>query len=46
MGRKLKYITKEKQREAHNRRSLSYYYRNAEKCKKKRMERYEKTHNK
>lgn len=45
MGRKLKYTTKEEQRLAHNKKSLEYYYRNLDKCRKKRMERYEKTNN-
>jgi hypothetical protein len=40
MGRKLKYLTVEEQRMARNKRSLGFYYRNQEKCKKKRMDRY------
>jgi hypothetical protein len=42
MGRKLKYFTEEERRANHNKQSLAYYYRNLEKCRKKRMERYEK----
>ena len=47
MGRKKIYITEDDQRLAHNKRSLSYYYKNLFKCRKKRMERYyEKINNK
>lgn len=40
MGRKKIYVTEEEKRIAHIKRSLEYYYRNKEECKKKRMERY------
>ena len=40
MGRRLIYITEEEKKRAHSRRSLKYYYKNIEKCRKKRMERY------
>jgi hypothetical protein len=40
MGRKIKYTTKKEKQEAQKKWSLEYYYRNAEKCKIKRMERY------
>ena len=40
MGRKLKYKTKEEKRDAHNKQSLEYYYKNIDICRKKRMERY------
>jgi len=42
MGRKRKHITKEEILTARRRWSLEYYYRNHEKMKKKRMERYAK----
>lgn len=40
MGRKLIYITEEDKRKAHSKRSLKYYYKHQDECKKKRMERY------
>ena len=40
MGRNLKYKTPEEQRLARNKRFLDHYYRNQEKMKKQRMERY------
>ena len=46
MGRKAIYITEEEKRKAHSNRSLKYYYKHQEECKKKRMERYVKEKNK
>jgi hypothetical protein len=49
MGRKLIYKTEKEQKAAHTKRSLEYYYKHKEECKKKRMERYyerEKSNNK
>ena len=40
MGRKLIYITEEDKRKEHSKRSLKYYYKHQDECKKKRMERY------
>jgi hypothetical protein len=40
MGRKRKYSTKEEIINVRRKWSLEYYYRNQNKCKKKRMERY------
>lgn len=40
MGRKRKYKTKEDIIAARRKWSLDYYYKNKEKCKKKRMDRY------
>lgn len=40
MGRKRKYKTKEEIVNIRRKWAIDYYYRNKEKCKKKRMERY------
>lgn len=40
MGRRQKYFTKEEQRIANIKKSLKYYYKNQEKCKKYRMKNY------
>ena len=46
MGRKRKYNTKEEILENRRKRALDYYYKNQQKCKQKRMERYyEETNN-
>jgi len=46
MGRKLKYKTEEERKEANRIKSRKYYLKNAEKIRKKRMEKYYEEKNK